>query len=100
MLIAFCRGGHAKDDWAARLGYALIELGQISELYGDLTHCEAILSGNWQAAQIASASVRGMILGTMANTYRLRAAVLQKFAFCQPSAPALDHAQHPQEARL
>lgn len=58
MLIAFYRGGHAKDDWAARLGYALIELGQISELYGDLTHCEAILSGDWQAAQIASASVR------------------------------------------
>lgn len=58
MLIAFYKGGHEKDDLTARIGYALIQIGQINQVYGNLTHCEAILSGTWQAAQIASASVR------------------------------------------
>jgi hypothetical protein len=34
-----------------------------------------------------------------ANTYRLRTAVLQKFAFCRTGATTHEHAQHPQEAR-
>lgn len=58
MLIALYHSDHKKDGLKARLGYALIRLGQISEVYSQYTHCEAILSGTWQQAEIGSASVR------------------------------------------
>ncbi len=58
MLVALYHGDHKKDGLKARLGYALIRLGQIAEVYGNYTHCEAILGGTWRSAEIASASVR------------------------------------------
>lgn len=58
MLIALYHGDHKKDGIKARLGYALIRLGQVSEVYSQYTHCEAILAGTWQKAFIGSASVR------------------------------------------
>ena len=58
MRVAFYYGDHKKDGLRARLGYALIRLGQVSEVYSQYTHCEAILDGSWREAVIGSASVR------------------------------------------
>jgi hypothetical protein len=58
MLTAWYIGDNKKDDFLVRLGRWFIRLGQSSELYGNVTHCEAILSGHHKLARIASASLR------------------------------------------
>lgn len=58
MLTAWYIGDHSKDGFMARLGYALIRLGQIGQKYGRATHCEGIVVGPWWSCTIAGASRR------------------------------------------
>ena len=58
MLTAWYIGDHSKDGFMARLGYALIRLGQIGQKYGKATHCEGIVMGPWWHCTIAGASRR------------------------------------------
>lgn len=58
MLVGFYKGDHKKDGILARLGYMTIRIGQVNELYGEYTHCEAIFNNDYKNAEIGSASVR------------------------------------------
>lgn len=57
MLVAHYIGDHAKDGISARLGWWIIRAVQRGE-FKNVTHCEAILGGDKNACQIASASLR------------------------------------------
>lgn len=58
MLTLWYVGDHKDDGLLARVGYALIRLGQVGQKYGRATHCEALIEGDWWAATIAGASLR------------------------------------------
>lgn len=58
MIIIGYVGDHKKDTLATRLGWALVRLAQVGDLYHKVTHCEALWSGSWRQAVIEGASVR------------------------------------------
>jgi len=56
-ILAFV-GKHDKDDWSARLGWAIVRLAQLGARYKRTTHVESLFVGPWYSATIASSSVR------------------------------------------
>lgn len=58
MLSAWYIGNHHGEGLKAKLGQAVIRLGQSGQRFGHITHVEAIHGGTWRMATIASASVR------------------------------------------
>jgi hypothetical protein len=51
-------GQHNKDDFTARLGWAIVRLAQLGARYKRATHVESLVVGPWYSATIASSSVR------------------------------------------
>lgn len=57
MIVAWYVGNH-KGDLLGMIGYWLIRLGQWRQVFGKVTHCEAVLAGHWYSAVICGASRR------------------------------------------
>jgi hypothetical protein len=51
-------GKHEKDDWTARLGWAIVRLAQIGARYRRCTHVESHLAGPWYDCSIGSSTLR------------------------------------------
>jgi len=59
MLTAWYIGDHDDDGYLARLGYKITRIGQVRQLFGQVTHCEAILDVGFDGIhRIAGASLR------------------------------------------
>ena len=56
-ILAFI-GQHQKDDWTARLGWAIVRLAQIGARFNRCTHVESHLAGPWYDCAIGSSTLR------------------------------------------
>lgn len=56
MITAWYVGNHKKDGAISLIGYWMIRIGQWRQLFGRVTHCEALLIGPWYSAVIAGCS--------------------------------------------